>query len=434
VSLFSQTEAFILSFSNTIKMTAITIYDEVNVFLLPARLSYGFTIILDLARDGKLKIEIPSTLQDMDLERFLTESMDLTEYNGGKGLRLQQIMSILEHNKKALTEEFDDGHFKKIDADFFADAAVFFAEMEKGLLDDVAKSFYLSFHRSIQQGVACVYTILKDTLSKAITVSFRGSVSDTTRDWSINLAPGTTRMKTPEKIKHKMPENLREGILIRSGFHEYLFNNEKIEEQRYARIREDIQKLLQDETGYKIYVTGHSLGGALASIFSTWLAGGAAPEDTYLRKNVPIPKPVTCITFAAPFSGTNEFRFAHENLEREGLLRSVRITNYDDVVPTLPAASWLFLGPRMTHAGINIRLISRGRSIVEHSSRANFRTAIRNSMLKPAWRHLTTKAHSLETHKDRLENGKEKLLGMTIDGLYKDNTIVSQDFIEGIIN
>lgn len=410
-------------------MTTTSLYKEVICFLAPARVSYGFTIILDLVRDGTLVIEIPPKLEDLKLEQFLNKSMDLTDYNNGNGLCLHQITDILEHNKDALEEAVKNGHFKEIDVDIFADAAA---------LDEDEKKIYLSFHRSIQQGVACVYTILKDAVNHTITVSFRGSKSSTTRDWSINLSPGTALMKTPEKIKHKMPENLREGVLIRSGFHEYLFDNEKIEEQRYASIRADIQKLLLVKTPsnptYRIYVTGHSLGGALASIFATWLAGGAAPEDMYLCEKVCIPKPITCITFAAPFSGTNDFRLAHENLEKEGLLRSVRINNYDDVVPTVPSASWLFVGSRMRHAGINIRLISDGRSIIEHSSRSNFRTAIRNSMLKPVWRHLTTSAHSLQTHGDRLESDKEKLEGMTIDGLYKDNTIVSQDFIDGNIN
>jgi len=403
---------------------------EVNGVWAPARLSYGFTIFLDKVREGELDIEIPEKLQHLELKKYLTDSMDLTHYNKGNGLSLQQITDILtdERNKDAIQKCVDDGHFKQVDSDILADAAA---------IGEYAKNnMYLSFHRSIQQSHACVYTILKDTSNHTICVSFRGSVSRTTQDWPINIKPGTSRMKTPEKIKHKMPENLREGVLIRKGFHEYLFDNEKIEEQRYTNIRADIQKLLlASDATYKIYVTGHSLGGALASIFSTWLAGGAASEDMYVCekvcKKVCIPKPITCITWAAPFSGTNEFRLAHENLEKEGLLRSVRVTNYDDVVPTLPSASWLFVGSRMTHAGINIRLISGGRSIIEHSSRANFRTAIRNSMLKPIWRG---GAHCMKTHGDRLESGKEKLQGMRIDDLYKDNTVVSQDFIDGRIN
>jgi len=410
-----------------------SLYDEVNALLAPARLSYGFTIILDKVREGELDIEIPEKLQHLELKKYLTDSMDLTHINKGNGLSLQQITDILtdERNKDALQKCVDDGHFKQIDSDILADAAA---------IGENANNIFLSFHRSIQQSDACVYTILKDTSNHTICVSFRGSTplfSRTTQDWSINTTLGTSRMETPEKIKHKMPENLREGILIRKGFHEYLFDNEKIEEQRYTNIRADIQKLLlASDATYKIYVTGHSLGGALASIFATWLAGGAASEDMYVCekvcKKVCIPKPITCITWAAAFSGTNEFRLAHEHLEKEGLLRSVRVTNYDDTVPTLPSASWLFVGSRMTHAGINIRLISGGRSIIEHSSRANFRTAIRNSMLKPYWR--SSSAHSLQTHIDRLESGKEKLQGMRIDDLYKDNTVVSQDFIDGRIN
>ena len=47
----------------------------------------------------------------------------------------------------------------------------------------------------------------------------------------------------------------------------------------------------------------HSLGGALAALFSFKLAGGDEKD---------IPKPVTCVTWAAPFTGSNNFRIAYE--------------------------------------------------------------------------------------------------------------------------
>lgn len=62
---------------------------------------------------------------------------------------------------------------------------------------------------------------------------------------------------------------------------------------------------------YEINVS-RSLGGALATLFAFNLAGGGASEDMLGAQRVAIPKPVKCITFGAPPSGTLEFRTAFE--------------------------------------------------------------------------------------------------------------------------
>lgn len=67
-------------------------------------------------------------------------------------------------------------------------------------------------------------------------------------------------METPEMIRHKLEGSLQEGVEVRTGFYEYLFNNTKREEgtpESYESIRKDIQTLLMGETDYTVYVTGH---------------------------------------------------------------------------------------------------------------------------------------------------------------------------------
>eukprot|EP00548_Thalassiothrix_antarctica_P004539 CAMPEP_0194137896 /NCGR_PEP_ID=MMETSP0152-20130528/7731_1 /TAXON_ID=1049557 /ORGANISM="Thalassiothrix antarctica, Strain L6-D1" /LENGTH=76 /DNA_ID=CAMNT_0038835097 /DNA_START=50 /DNA_END=277 /DNA_ORIENTATION=- len=67
--------------------------------------------------------------------------------------------------------------------------------------------------------------------------------------------------------------------------------------RKYDVIMKECKILLEENPGYKLYVTGHSLGAALSSIFAFY---AACDED--------IPKPVTCINFASPRVGNKSFQ------------------------------------------------------------------------------------------------------------------------------
>jgi hypothetical protein len=76
---------------------------------------------------------------------------------------------------------------------------------------------------------------------------------------------------------------------------------------------------------YSLYTTGHSLGGALSTLF----AFEVAADDKIL-------KPVTCISIASPKVGNLAFRRAFHFLESKKRIRCLRIANHKDLVTLLP--------------------------------------------------------------------------------------------------
>lgn len=209
---------------------------------------------------------------------------------------------------------------------------------------------------------------------------------------------------------------MRETIAtILSIFAEYIFDNKRTDgDQRYDKILEDIRPFVED--GYKIYVTGHSLGAALASILAFRLAG---------KTEEWIPKPITCISFESPFAGGHIFGEAFRQLEQEGMVRYLRVTNSRDIVPALPPFS---LGMRNNglyqHVGIHLDFTNRGTAGLAYprpGKMHRFRRALANSVLKPVWSVL--RYHALELVDERMVMHKEALSNMTIDGVYEDEGV-----------
>ena len=73
----------------------------------------------------------------------------------------------------------------------------------------------------------------------------------------------------------------------------------------------------------KIFVTGHSLGGAMASI------GAYILSQTY---HLPIQQ---VITFASPRPGDTDFRIGYQSV----IINQVRYENHDDIVPLVPPSA-----------------------------------------------------------------------------------------------
>jgi hypothetical protein len=105
----------------------------------------------------------------------------------------------------------------------------------------------------------------------------------------------------------------------------------------------DVKTLLVKYPGYKIYMTGHSMGAALSSVASLYFA---CDDD--------LPKPISCINFASPrFGAWNVFQGV-QHLEMTKKLRVLRTINENDLVTAIP--SWGYW-----HSGWQINTYKPGR-------------------------------------------------------------------------
>ena len=101
----------------------------------------------------------------------------------------------------------------------------------------------------------------------------------------------------------------------------------------WPSMKTEVNSLVSKNPSYQIWVTGHSLGGVLASLASTWLAYyNVAP-----RKNIIL------YTFGMPRVGNYDYALQHDQLVNN----SWRVVNDNDLVPQFPsvASVSIFNGP-----------------------------------------------------------------------------------------
>ena len=329
-----------------------------------------------------------------------------------------------------------------------------------------------------------VWAIVVNGSKKKITVVFRGSVN--IKDWMSNIKVNMTDLKLPGYTKKdsekdstvhtsdtgdlKSPGNIPDiddskrdskkdstGLTadiddskkdsqkdstnklygrVHCGFYHYLFDGtNKMNGSSMSKgvsKGEEIIDMLKEQffsqpnyKDYKLEVTGHSLGGALSTMF----AFRAATEED-------LPK-VTNVSFASPFVGDSVFREEFMKLEKEGKIRHLRISNYQDVVTLIPSTSLPgFPIPTIEsykHVGINIRLYEGGslltpsyrRFYPKEGSKAD---GIRNTLHSSVVVGIAANSignHLCPEYDDRLSNEKTKadLSNITLEGLYTNTNI-----------
>ena len=219
---------------------------------------------------------------------------------------------------------------------------------------------------------------------------------------------------------------------------EYLFGpgrqrrGVEAKQSKYEKITNKVLELLEEHPGFKVYVTGHSLGGALSTLF----AFSSAADSR-------MPKPVTCINIASPKVGGLSFRRAYHTLEQEGALRSLRIANHKDLVTLLPDSesfSCLYIaccqGSVFRHVGTELKLYKNGsfqffRPTETTSCLGQFcqdwsrqaKNAVLMILTLPFMLFCQEdflKYHACREYMDRLQKGSEKTQHMHLNTLHQD--------------
>jgi pimeloyl-ACP methyl ester carboxylesterase len=137
----------------------------------------------------------------------------------------------------------------------------------------------------------------------------------------------------------------------------YKEDETSMKKQKYKIIMTQLQQIFDECPDYSLYVCGHSLGGALATLFAFECAAATRDDESS------IPHPVTVITSGAPKVGNIDFLLAFESLEEQGRLRCLRVANYRDIVTLSPPIGALALchaiccqERRFRHVGFRLKL------------------------------------------------------------------------------
>uniref|UniRef100_A0A7S4EFW8 Fungal lipase-type domain-containing protein n=1 Tax=Pseudo-nitzschia australis TaxID=44445 RepID=A0A7S4EFW8_9STRA len=180
-----------------------------------------------------------------------------------------------------------------------------------------------------------VYGVMVNLTKKWVTVVFRGTVGiadiNTDRDFTLN----SDAMFPNEE--HKFVEGGNPAT--HNGFTSYLFSHREkdvVDRPYTARILACLDKEFGSNPeikgkDFKLFVTGHSLGGGMANLFAFRVAQLKAMGHEHVKH---FPKMVKAMTFASPVVGNEDYNKEFQYLEKNGFLRHIRIANEGDVVPT----------------------------------------------------------------------------------------------------
>ena len=314
-----------------------SVYDEVKDMLSSAILMYGVVDLRTLARSQTRSDRFD---QDRSMEKLLSLPVSARD-----------IASLLSKHEGAIEDEIG-----RKSTDLYLDAFDAIEEQSStarnqsqeseqelkltasGKISLVPVSFDVVVVDDEKQESELVYAICLDTARKRITVLFRGC--STTMDWTICANNYLNERDNPlyqqpqlDRDTNNTAQEQPEKIAIHQGYCTYLFRiNPTTNASKFDSIVRHVRSLLQQHEGYRVYVTGHSLGAAMATVFAFQ---AAATQKLGL---------ITCIHFASPMVGNLAFETAFRTLEAQGRIRCLRVSNHFDIFTQLPdRGNWLYV-------------------------------------------------------------------------------------------
>jgi len=152
---------------------------------------------------------------------------------------------------------------------------------------------------------------------KVVSIAFRGTEVNKLKDLITDFSIFRRKVEWPKNCMLTMNPKLKKGIRVHSGF-----------KAAYESVWESLMTVVNSITNWSadwtIYVTGHSLGGAIATLCAFEYAN---------RKNAAGEGPtVVMVNFGAPRVGNNEFSRAYSRT----VPISYRVVNGLDIIHKLP--------------------------------------------------------------------------------------------------
>ena len=200
---------------------------------------------------------------------------------------------------------------------------------------------------------------------------------------------------------------------IHKGFLEYLLHNKGTHREisKYQDIVDILKEMRSKTDGdgyapykdYKVVITGHSLGGALAQLQGFAMIGN----------KVDLPLPLVIITYASPGVGNAAYVKKFKWFEKINAIRHIRITVQGDLFPSYP----FVLSPQ---CGVNINLRKHQKAKIKYSENYNYVSRSAKATVNAVIKHTkTVQKHSVTRHVDLLKlDVNKEIVSSTVEQLY----------------
>ena len=260
-----------------------------------------------------------------------------------------------------------------------------------------------------------MFGVILNITHKWVGVVFRGTIGatdiETDRNFVFDHGP----------YERCITEDQKPGSHM--GFTEYLFTkreHDSVDRPIIDRIMASVDDAFKNNPDvtddFKLYTTGHSLGGGLSNLFAFHVAHKKEQNDEDIKH---LPKKITAMTFAAPVIGNADLQTEYQSLEKQGFLRHVRVSNEGDLIPTNSITFPLSLAikgdtTKYHQNGMNLFLKPKGQMEIDY---VNTKTCTSQLHLNPM---NNLACHLLPMYRERValpEN--EALYEQTIEELYK---------------
>jgi hypothetical protein len=301
------------------------VYEEAASALFPAIALYGYAHLRQLARQPCLKLKgnqasIQAALEPpacrLDIIKTFEDNIDVVKDDmPNTELYMSAIESLIEDlriSKLAAKVNPSQLNGPKTRRSSILRASLGMDDTQQAVIDPVTIVVMDDEYAATE----LVYVIALDSERETIKLTFRGSV--TIRDWA---ADGDSFMTTHQnKILDSETNRILQAryVGIHRGFYNYMFGKQRGNPRcKFEVIHSHIQRILKENPTYYVDVTGHSLGAALATLFTFW----SAFDNRFSEIGQ---WPIRCVVFASPRVGNEKFfrAFYELKLQRENTFSS----------------------------------------------------------------------------------------------------------------